>query len=82
MKLFNYNKDKMNSSEFIQAGQRITGVKHGYQKPFADALGVSVMTVKRYAAGECNIPLTIQKLINTTITCQKLAVDYTKNLRE
>jgi len=50
----------MLSYEFIMLGQRIVGIMHGYQKPLALRLGISVMTVKRYASGECNVPKCIE----------------------
>ena len=53
----------MNRSEFIQAGQKLTGFTHGYQKPLAELIGVSVITVKRYASGKIEIPQPISKLM-------------------
>ncbi|MFA6213391.1 MAG: hypothetical protein WC714_28400 [Candidatus Obscuribacterales bacterium] len=53
----------MTSVEFIQAGYKIAGKKRGYQVPFSEKIGVSVITVKRYAAGESVIPMPVRLLI-------------------
>jgi transcriptional regulator with XRE-family HTH domain len=46
--------------EFIQLGQKIVGMMRGYQRPLAIRLGISVMTVKRYASGNSAIPRSIE----------------------
>jgi len=53
----------MTNVEFIKAGQKITGFGYGYQKVFAFILGISLVSVKRYATGKRKIPAVVVKLI-------------------
>lgn len=52
----------MDSAEFISLGQKITGIKRGYQIPLAKRIGKSRAMIKRYAAGD-PIPETVQILM-------------------
>lgn len=53
----------MTANQFIKMGQRITGIKHGYQAPLAQKLGVCLRQVQRYAGGQCKITQTIENLM-------------------
>lgn len=55
--------ERMSTTQFVQLGQKITGVKYGYQLPLAYKLGVCLRQVKRYASGECKITPTIELLM-------------------
>jgi hypothetical protein len=53
----------MNSQEFIISGQKITGLKRGYQPLLAFRLRVSVASVKRYASGKRKVPPCVSELM-------------------
>jgi len=57
----------MQSHEFIQLGQQIAGVGHGYQKLLAEKLGVGTDSIKKYASGNRLVPKSIELLMKELI---------------
>ena len=62
----------MTNIEFQQAGKKLTGKKYGYQKLFADLLGISRGYCKHLASGHAVIIPRLEQRINELLELQQL----------
>ena len=62
----------MNNIEFQQQGKKLTGKKYGYQKPFADLLGINKGYCKHLASGHAVIIPRLEQRINELLELQQL----------
>lgn len=61
----------MTSTEFIQQGQQIAGVKRGWQVLVAFRLKLTLRTVKRYASGKYKVSAPVAELMRLILESEK-----------